>query len=1197
MNHDLASPFLRPFLPHWLIERIGTPALQPGLVHRCNATILYADLSKFTRLTAAFASLPDGAERLHDSLTRFFDVLIDTIIAHGGDVAAIAGDALTAWWPDRIDIDAARHCGEAMVAALNTLSAISTPEGPFRLDLRIGVSAGLTYVVLAGLPSHGLHLVICGPAMDAATGAEQIAAPGTIHVDEAPHLGDRMETQTVATLEPVSTLNWEHFLPPTFAERLRYHDLVAEYRRCVPAFAAFAMPGRPEDLHRLVTQAQAVVLRWGGWLNEVEVGNKGAIFVMLFGAPVARGDDPSRAVGCCLELHERGLIDHAAVTVGILFVGAVGSQQRRVYTAQGDDMNLAAHLMYGAAPGEVLVSGRVHSDILGRYQTTEPTLMSTKGHSEGVPVARVISGGARMGRGVALQRYLPDAVALIGRAEERRMLAAAAERAAGGQASLILLEGESGIGKSYVLQDLAAAWMERGFRGYSSECSSGGQGVPLLAWRPILADICGIDEGASLKVQRAQLAQALQTVPHIDALSQYALARALGLAEDLTGERAISLIDSDACDRLIDIAVALIHAQLKVGPLLIVLEDIHWADEFSLDLATRLLRAAPPGRPFPLCLTLSHRPLDGAVPDPLTELRADPNATRVTLGRLTSDQSLELIRALLGVSDVQPELRQHIERHTEGQPLFIKEYLRVLLQHNYAHVEDGVATLADRAVTVQVSSSAQGVIQARVDRLDEPTRLTLKAAAVIGRSFPFRLLAMIHPARPSDHELREQLNMLIGLKIVDLELEDPEAVYRFKYGITHEVAYTSLLFGQRRQLHAAVASWYERAYAADITAGRAAMAVYDVLISHLRRAEEWLRQARYCRAAAEQAAQRFSNTAALRYIEQALVSTSDPAERCDQLLLRVIINERVGNQVTQAADIELIAHLADQLGDPLRRAYASYYQLCYLLAVGRHQAVIDMAEVVDWRMRRAIRRSRGESRHQARLLRAGYLDARGMACAAAGELTQARLLCRRALALCRHTRPEEQASEPAAAHRWLDDRAMASGCLNHLGQVAAQRGRLGDAMVSFRQALDLARATNNWSSEARARAGISGVHLARHDSDAALIEANSALSTSQAVGDRTGQALALKQLAAISAAHEDYDEAQRRAWHALAISANMRARVLEAQILQDIAGFATAQGMDEEAEAARQEAERVSQHWWEGHADAAGTSKDPLVAT
>jgi class 3 adenylate cyclase/tetratricopeptide (TPR) repeat protein len=1180
MNHDPASPFLRPFLPHWLIERIGTPTLQPGLVHRGNATILYADLSGFTRLTATFAGLPDGAERLHDSLTRFFDVLIDTIIAHGGDVVAIAGDALTAWWPDRIDIELARRCGEAMVQVLNNLPAISTPQGPFRLDLRIGVSAGRAFVVLAGMPSHGLHLVICGPAMDAAAKAEQLAAPGTIHIVEAPILNNENEAKTTTTLEPASILSWEHFLPPTFAERLRYHDLVAEYRRCVPAFAAFAMPGRPEELHRLVAQAQAVILRWGGWLNEVEVGDKGAVFVMLFGAPVARGDDPSRAVGCCLELRDRGLIDRAAVTVGILFVGAVGSQQRRVYTAQGDDMNLAAHLMHGAAPGEVLVSGRVRSDILGRYHTSPPAQVITKGQSKGIPVALVISAGARVGRGVALQRYLPDAVGLIGRTEERKILATAAAQAAGGKASLILIEGESGIGKSYVLQDLSAQWMEQGYRGYSSECSSGGMGVPLLAWRPILIDICGVDEGASLSVQRAQLDQALQALPQIDGVRRQAFARTLGIAEEPGLDYIVSINNPDESARLIDMAVALISLQLRTGPLLIVIEDVHWADELSLKLAVRLLQAAPTDRPFPICLTLSHRPLDGAVPEPLIMLRANPLATRVMLGRLTSEQSVELIRALLGVVDVQPELRQHVERQTEGQPLFIKEYLRMLRQHNLALIEDGVARLAPNAITMQVSSSAQGVIQARVDRLDEPTRLTLKAAAVIGRSFPLRLLATIHPAKPDDHALQKQLATLISLKIVEPELEDPEPVYRFKYGITHEVAYTSLLFGQRRQLHRAVADWYEKTYATDIGARRAAPVVYDVLISHLRRAEEWQRLARYGHAAAEQAARQFSHTSALSYIEQALVVTNEPIERCDLLLLRVMINDRVGNQVSQAEDIDLIERLADQLDDPLLQAYTCYYRLCHLLAIGWHQVALGMSELVDQRLRRAARQTGGDQRRQAQLLRAGCLDARGAAWAAAGHLAQARVLHRRGLTICQSLQTTSTANgiERSA---WLDSHTIAGRCLCHLGQVALQQDRQYDALASFKQALGLARTINNWSDETRARAGLSQVYLAQQDTKTALHEANSALATSQAVNDRTGQAIALQQLARISASQNDYDEAQRRALHALTISSNLHARVLEAQILQDIASFSMAQGLEEEAEAARQEAERVRREWRE----------------
>ncbi|NJN19366.1 MAG: adenylate/guanylate cyclase domain-containing protein, partial [Oscillochloris sp.] len=245
-----------------------------------------------------------------------------------------------------------------------------------------------------------------------------------------------------------STTDWpmEWRTLQAFVERLRLNTLVPEYRRCVPAFCAFQLPANPGDLHRLVAQMQSVVGRWGGWLNEIEIGDKGAVFVLLFGAPLARGDDTSRAVGCTLELRERGLIRCAAITVGVLFVGPVGSSQRQVYTAQGDDMNLAAHLMQQAAPGEILVSGRVRSDILGRYRTNPVQVIVTKGHSEGVPVARVMAPSSA--DNPALQRFLPGAIDLIGRNTVRQQaLAVIGEAAAAGANCCWLRERNRGIGK------------------------------------------------------------------------------------------------------------------------------------------------------------------------------------------------------------------------------------------------------------------------------------------------------------------------------------------------------------------------------------------------------------------------------------------------------------------------------------------------------------------------------------------------------------------------------------------------------------------------------------------------------------------------------------------------------------------------------------------------------------------------------
>jgi class 3 adenylate cyclase len=1162
MSQDQASQLFRPYLSAWLREQFAAREIQPGFVATVNAAILYADLSGFTQLTAAYAALPDGAECLHDALNRCYTVLTETIGAFGGDVAAIAGDALTAWWPGSTEIEPARRCGSAMLAAVAALPPLQTPAGPFRLELRIGVSVGVAHAALAGLPSHGVHLVISGPALSAAAAAERNGPPGTLQI--APPTV-RAESGLTAT-QPCGAgpaLSWESFVPPGFAERLRLNDHSAEYRRCVPVFAAFTLPASPEELHPLVAQVQTVVMRWGGWLNEIEVGDKGSVFVLLFGAPVARGDDPSRAVGCCLELLERGLIRKAGITLGILFVGAVGSQRRRVYTAQGDDMNLAAHLMLRADEGAILVSGRVRHDVMDRYATSPPEVIATKGHAAGVPVARVVAGGARGEQaGVTHRRYLADGAALVGRERERGAIEETAAIARAGRPRLLLVEGESGIGKSCVIQDLFLRWVQAGGAGFRAECSSGGAPTPLLAWRTILADMCGLDEGAPPRQQLAALEEALGALPERARAGAPRLVAALGLS----GARAESAPPQggDPDDHLAALVAALVARQAASRPLLIVIEDLHWADEASLRLADEVVRRCAG---LPLLVALSHRPLDGAEPSPLAALRANPAAAAVTIGRLSSDESAALIRAQLGVAVVHEDLRRQVERHTEGQPLFIKEYLRVLRQHHLIVVEDNAARLVRSYVTVQVSSSAQGVIQARVDRLDAQTRLTLKVAAVLGRSFSLRLLGTIHPARPAPETLRAQLDTLTALQIIDVELADPERVYRFKHGITHEVAYTSLLFGQRRQLHGAVADWYEAAHGAEVASGRAAMVVFDVLTDHLGRAEQWARLAHYARIAAVRAAGQSATTVALRYLEQALLYTADPAVRLELLLLRVAVNDRVGNYVGQADDLHEIAGLAPA-ADPLPRAYATLYRLRYLLAIGATDAVQQQAP----RALRALQRPELKTCPPQALaaLGAAITEAHAAARAAGGAPEAARSLYRHALTLClAGDGPGQHASFA------VDTRTVASRALDGLGRLERAAGRPAEAVAHQRGAIALAELAGDWCAETLAREGLGRALLAQESLDAAYAEARVALHTSNAVGDRGGQARALRLLAAISAARGDYAAAGRDAHYALANSAGALARHTEAAIWEEIAGYAAAQGQPDEAAAARQEAARA----------------------
>lgn len=1204
MDQELASQFYRPYLPNWLRERIGSSTLRPGAVYPGEATVLYADLSGFTSLTAAFTSLPDGAERLHDALNRYYQALIDTIGAYGGDVAAIAGDALTAWWPGLIDPELARRCGSALHAAMAALPAISTPAGPFQLDLRIGVSAGAVYMALTGLPNYGIHPVLLGPAIAAATAAERLARPGFTHYIEAPATDGLPLADPEPPGEAGIGLSWEHFLPPTFADRLRLNELVAEYRRCVPAFCAFQLPARPADLHRLVAQTQAVVLRWGGWLNEVEVGDKGAVFVLLFGAPVSRGDDPNRAVGCCLELRDRGLITRAGISVGILFVGDVGGSQRRVYTAQGDDMNLAAHLMERAEPGSLLVSGRIRQDIRGRYRTGKTDLLRTKGRAEGVPVAQIISDGSRIGQGnTTLHRYVPDAVSLVGRDHERQLLATQAQAVWAGAPQLAMIEGESGIGKSSLLQDLAVYWVGHGWRGFGAECLSGGRMTALLAWRPILLDLLGVDQSTSYRAQRAQISRAMRAFAGHDGptptdqaderraeeghespplsphgAAEQLLIQALGIEDDQQlGEGAVHRWGQEERQELLGMLARVFRGYTAGEPLLIVLEDIHWADELSLELAHALLSARPP---LPIYLALSHRPFDGAPSPALAALRDHEGRLSIRLERLSPSASLAFIRNLLGVSHVQNAVAQHVERHTEGQPLFIKEYVRILLQNGLIEIEDDSVRLARPMVSMQMSNSAQGVIQAHVDRLDEPTRLTLKIAAVIGRSFPRRLLATIHPTGVDEERLRDQLQTLIDLQIIDQELGEPDPVYRFKHGITHEVAYTSLLFGQRRQLHTAVASWYEQAYASDMRQGNVAAAVYDVLIDHLRRAEQWERAARFCRQAADRAAQRAAHTAALRYVDQALLLTADLGQRYYLTLLRVAINDRIGNQIAQTEDLAQLSQLAAQIGNPLYQAYADYFQIRYLLVMGMYQRVIDHAAPAIQQARRLARSADEATRRELSLLRAGLIGAQGEALGLLGSLNEARARHRRALQICWGLMPGQDVPADGFFMSIVNPQSLAAQSLDGMGAMMLQQDQPGQALRCHQRALDLARTIGDWCGETRARLGIAEVLTYQAQYETAAQQITETLSTSRAVGDNIGQVRALRQLAMINAASERYAEAQRYVWHALALCTSARLRVHELQVLHDLALFAAAQGLEDEAEAAHQEAERVYRQWW-----------------
>ena len=1135
MNQQASNQLFRPYVPAALRDALDAGLLRAGQIGTYQASILYADLSGFTRLTAAFATLADGAERLHSILRDYFETMIATITANGGDVIHIAGDALSAWWPSIADPTLAIHCGYALHNAIAALNPIPTPFGPYSFELRVGVSAGQVHLLLAGIPNQGIHPVLMGTPIYAASFAEQHAQPGQVQL----LLTNSVYKPTPPYQSPLDApvLTWEHFLPPSFARRLRLNTLVAEYRRCVPVFAAFDLPANPMDLQPLVTQAQAIAMRWGGWLNEIEIGNKGAVLVFLFGAPVAHGDDTSRAIGCALELRDRGVIRKAGISVGSLFVGEVGGRLRRVYTAQGEDMNLAAHLMKQATDGEILISGRVRQDVLGRYRTSVPQLMMIKGYEQLIPVASVLIERIHTDDhdSHALRAALPDHVTLIGREQERQLIDQLVEDA-GQQGKLLLIEGETGIGKSSLLHYIGIEWLKRGYMGLRGECRIGTRERTLYPWRTILGELCGIDDSEPTPVRRARFQQVLAKLPFAASHQVAALAHLLDIEGCLAPLQPLDLAP---------LVIELLLQRLKYEPVLLILEDVHWADRETLLLLQEVVEALLPQ--YPLLVVVSYRPLPNHLAPLMQQLQHYPFSIHRILERLASADRTQLVCELIGVTTVDARLLQYLERYAGGQPLFIKEYVRSLLEKRLIRIEGDTAHLLGSPPHVQLSSSAVGIVQARIDQMEERTSLTLKVAAVIGRSFPLRLLHHIHPAHLSEAELRQDIDILLNYQLIETEMTDPEPVYRFTFGFAHEVAYTSLLFGQRRDLHQAVYQWYLTNYQAELERWEAPLAVYDVIIAHALRAEQASIAMEYCRRAALIATSQSLFSSAFHYIEHGLRLTGHVDQRVELLVLRIILNYRIGNHLHQAEDIAQIQDLFGAYHQPTFQAIVAVMQLHHTFISGQFELFDTHTASAQAQVAQLGQQSPVVSRFlQAciELIKAQYFTFNGQQ---HQVLTHLHGINRLFTNILRQTTAKNE------LNRLLSPRALLAQSYELQGWILIELGNLRRAQRRWARAVAIARVTNDWLTENRAIIGLCRIQFADNPNSESEHQLQQALHIARSLGDRYGQVLGLHTQALLCLHRGDRQMARRLLWQAIAIANSTQIGVLEMMLLNQLA--------------------------------------------
>jgi ABC-type oligopeptide transport system substrate-binding subunit/class 3 adenylate cyclase len=647
-----------------------------------------------------------------------------------------------------------------------------------------------------------------------------------------------------------------------------------EERRVVTALAADLAGSTaitealdPEEARLVVGEAVArmvhAVEEFGGTVKDLA----GDGILALFGAPTAHEDDAERALRAALRIVEgiaefardversfavSGLAVRVGVDTGPVVVGPVGGGSRVEYGATGDAVNVAARLQSAAAVNGVLVGAETRRLAERQFAWAERQDLTLKGKADAVAAFKL---QAPVGAG-RIEAETP----LVGREHELALAAQAVEAVEAGTGSILFLSGEPGIGKSRFLAELrqlatGPLWLE-------GRCVSYGESMPYWPFRDLLREWLGLALDDPELRTRLSLRRTLRSVGGDRADDYYPyLATLLGLPpEPETRERLAELSPEALQYRTFEVVRHLLELLASSGPVVLALEDVHWADPTSLQLAEQLLGLTEEAA---VLLVVTQRPDPDHASWALREIAARrfPHRTRsVDLEALSGNAERELIHALVGTGTLPAQLEGLLLDRAEGNPFFLEELVRSLADAGALHHHAEKGWLYDHGVAIDVPPTVEKVILARIDRLSPACHDALTAASVLGRSFGLPLLAGV---AGGEERLNEPLRELQRLDLVRQHRRWPQPEFRFKHVLIQEAVYRTIVGPERRRLHREAALWLEsRAESGDDTLA--------LLAHHWLAAEDEAKAVDYLTRAGDKARQEYALDEAIGHYRELL---------------------------------------------------------------------------------------------------------------------------------------------------------------------------------------------------------------------------------------------------------------------------------------------------------------------------------------
>jgi class 3 adenylate cyclase/tetratricopeptide (TPR) repeat protein len=674
---------------------------------------------------------------------------------------------------------------------------------------------------------------------------------------------------TAAAVAAGSPSDPRAYTPAHLAEKiLRDRPALEGERRTVTVLFADAMGFTPIseqlDQEQVYSLLQGCVARMMDAVHSYEgtiTHFLGDGVMALFGAPIQHEDSARRAVAAALdmqlsldeysaEVRERHMIEcrfRVGLNTGPVVVGKIDDNLDMDYTAIGDTINIASRLETAAEPGSVYLSDATRRAAVDYFEFEPLGELSLKGKGEPITAYKALrEKSIRTRFEAATERGLTP---LIGRERELAVLQDYFEQSKTGRGQVVFVSGEAGLGKSRLLLEFRRSigdevpWLE-------GHCISYGRNIPYLPIIDLVKARYGVEEGddEARIIERVDKGTAQWDEP-----ARHSVPYLKYLLNADPGDPAV--LEMDAIARRAGIFDALRASAVQNTrdvPAVLVVEDLHWVDESSQDALGAVAEVIAS---VPILMILTHRP---GYSQPLGE-RA--HFSRIALGHLPPEESAAMAESVLKAASLPSRLEQLITTKSEGNPFYIEELTKSLLESGVLRRVDGGYELERPAEDVSVPDTIQEVILSRIDRLEGEGKEAIQLASVIGREFTVRLLQRISDIQA---ELDEVLGNLKSLELIYEKAYLPELSYMFKHALTHDVAYSTLLLERRKTLHRIVAAAIEELYSDRLVEH------YETLAHHYYEAKVWDKALDYLMKSAQKAADAYAGHDALEYFDRAL---------------------------------------------------------------------------------------------------------------------------------------------------------------------------------------------------------------------------------------------------------------------------------------------------------------------------------------